>query len=82
MDLILKRHSFLVGSERNHTCKSRFLELIEKNITPSLKDIEEIFNVETVTDEFFDKYKELYLKLKKNLDDILKESEKSDKKLY
>lgn len=77
-----KRHSFLVGSERNHTCKSRFLELIEKNITPSLKDIEEIFNVETVTDEFFDKYKELYLKLKKNLDDILKESEKSDKKLY
>ena len=77
-----KRHSFLVGSERNHTCKSRFLELMEKGIKPSLNDIEEIFNVETVTDEFFDEYKELYLKLKNNLDDLIKESKKTDKILY
>ncbi len=77
-----KRHSFLVGSERNHTCKSRFLELIQKEITPSLNDIEEIFNVETVTDEFFDEYKELYLKLKDNLDHILEESKKTDEKIY
>lgn len=77
-----KRHSFLVGSEKNHTCKSRFLNLMEQNITPSLQDIEEIFNVETVTDEFFEEYKNLYLKLKKNLDKIVKKSENSDKKIY
>ena len=77
-----KRHSFLVGSERNHTCKSRFSELMEKHVKPSLSDIEEIFNVETVTDEFFDEYKELYLKLKKNLDKILKDSKNSDKKVF
>ena len=76
-----KRHSFLVGSERNFTCKSRFLELMDQNIIPSLEDIEEIFNVETVTDEFFEKYKKLYLKIKKDLDKILKESKKSDKKI-
>lgn len=56
-----KRHSFLVGGERNHTCKSRFLELMSKNISPSLKDIEEVFNVETVTDEFFEEYNDYIL---------------------
>ena len=77
-----KRHSFLVGSERNHTCKSRFLDLMENNSKPSLNDIEEIFNVETVTDEFFEEYKELYIKLKNNLDYLLKDSKKTDSKLY
>lgn len=77
-----KRHSFLVGSERNHTCKSRFLELIKKDTIPSLNDIEEIFNVETVTDAFFDEYKELYLKLKNNLDELLEDSKETDGILY
>ena len=77
-----KRHSFLVGSEKNHTCKSRFLDLMEQNITPSLQDIEEIFNVETVTDAFFEEYKDLYLKLKKDLDKIVKKSKNTDKKIY
>lgn len=78
-----KRHSFLVGGERNHTCKSRFLELMSKNISPSLKDIEEVFNVETVTDEFFEEYKRLYLELKKDLDNILKKDKKTeDKKIF
>ena len=78
-----KRHSFLVGSEKNHTCKSRFLDLMSKDITPSLKDIEEIFDVETVTDEFFEEYKKLYTKLKNDLDNIIKKDKKTeDKKIF
>lgn len=78
-----KRHSFLVGAEKNHTCKSRFLELITQHINPSLNEIEEVFNVETVTNEFFNEYKRLFDKLKKDLDNIIKKDKKTkDKKIF
>ncbi|WP_295722620.1 Eco57I restriction-modification methylase domain-containing protein [uncultured Methanobrevibacter sp.] len=66
-----RRHSFLVGvNEPNHTCQSQFLELLcyEDNI--QLTDIEQAFSIENVTDEFFNKYKELFLQLTESLDEV------------
>jgi hypothetical protein len=59
-----KRYSFLVGKdERSHTTQSRFWQLIEQtDLKPSLDEIEEAFNVESVTKEFFEKYRELFIK--------------------
>ncbi|MEM3499890.1 MAG: TaqI-like C-terminal specificity domain-containing protein [Candidatus Bilamarchaeaceae archaeon] len=65
------RYSFLVGkNERNHTAKSRFLELMQKNTKPTLKDIEDAFSVERVTNEFFVKYRELFIKTVNQIDKI------------
>ncbi|MBR0370601.1 MAG: Eco57I restriction-modification methylase domain-containing protein [Methanobrevibacter sp.] len=66
-----RRHSFLVGvNEPNHTCQSQFLDLLcyEDNI--QLKDIEQAFSIENVTDEFFNKYKELFLQLTESLEEV------------
>ncbi|MCM8782690.1 MAG: arginine--tRNA ligase [Candidatus Omnitrophica bacterium] len=52
-----KRWSFLVGkNEKSHTAQSRFLPLLESDKKPTLEDLEEAFNVEVVTKEFFQKY--------------------------
>lgn len=65
-----RRLSFLVGADEScHTAKSRFLGMLtDDSLRPSLADIEAAFNVETVTQEFFDEYKELYLRTKEALD--------------
>ncbi|HAA83221.1 MAG: Uncharacterized protein XD67_0358 [Thermodesulfobacterium commune] len=54
-----RRWSFLVGkNEKSHTAQSRFLPLLENDDwKPALKDLEEAFNVEVVTQEFFDAYR-------------------------
>lgn len=72
-----RRYSFLVGkNEPNYTCKSQFLELIkEESIDPVLSQIENAFNIEKVTKDFFEAYKGLYLDLKESLD---KQIEKYD----
>ena len=65
-----KRFSYLVGElEPNHTAQSRLINLLLKEY-PTLEDIEEAFNVENVSKEFFANYKELFLKLVDNLKDI------------
>ena len=52
-----KRYSFLVGElEPNHTAQSRLVELLAKEY-PTLNEIEEAFNVEKVSKEFFANYK-------------------------
>lgn len=58
-----KRSSFLVGkSEPSHTAKKQLLSLIQQeNI--SLNILEESFGIESVTKEFFERYKEKYLEL-------------------
>lgn len=70
-----KRYSFLVGkNEPNHTCRSQFFPLIEKEIAdPTLEEIENVFSVEKVTKEFFNKYKGLYLDLKESLEQTIKD---------
>ena len=65
-----RRLSFLVGDgESCHTAQSRFLSLLTtKTAQPSLADLEAAFNVEAVTEEFFEEYKELFLRTKEELD--------------
>lgn len=71
-----KRYSYLVGvNEPNHTCRRQFLKLVkEEEINPSLEDIEESFSIENVTKEFFTEYKELFLKLKESLEEVIEKN--------
>ncbi|GAO28333.1 Eco57I restriction-modification methylase domain-containing protein [Geofilum rubicundum] len=60
-----KRYSFLVGKyEKAHTAKNQLLPLL-KNISnnPTFEELEAAFSIEKVTDEFFQQYKDLYIKL-------------------
>jgi hypothetical protein len=54
-----KRWSFLVGkNEKSHTAQSRFLPILQNDeIKPTLEDLEKAFDVEVVTEEFFEAYK-------------------------
>lgn len=73
-----KRFSFLVGEfEPNHTAQSRLVSLLEKDY-PTLDEIEEAFNVEKVSKEFFENYKELFLQLTEDLKNI-RENESSQR---
>ncbi|MFN3406584.1 MAG: class I SAM-dependent DNA methyltransferase, partial [Caldimicrobium sp.] len=68
-----RRWSFLVGkNEKSHTAQSRFLPILENDEWhPSLEDLEEAFNVEVVTEEFFKKYRDLFIRTKLELDKIV-----------
>jgi Alw26I/Eco31I/Esp3I family type II restriction m6 adenine DNA methyltransferase len=60
-----KRYSFLVGKyEKAHTAKIQLLPLLQ-NISnnPTIEELEAAFSIEKVTDEFFNQYKDLYIKL-------------------
>jgi len=60
-----KRYSFLVGKyEKAHTAKTQLLPLLQ-NISnnPTIAELEAAFSIEKVTDEFFNQYKGLYIKL-------------------
>lgn len=69
-----KRYSFLVGeNENSHTAQSQLLPLLEDDINnPTLKQIEDVFGVEIVTKEFFEKYKELFLQVNNHLEEIVR----------
>ena len=76
-----RRFSYLVGeNEPTHTAQKRLLSLIEEDSkNPSLDEVEEVFSVEKVTDDFFKHYKEKYLQLKEYLEsspDFIEETEK------
>ena len=65
-----KRYSYLFGKdEPNHTAKEQLLELLENNNKQySIEEIEGKFSVEKVTKDFFENYKDNYLKLKEILE--------------
>jgi hypothetical protein len=65
-----RRWSFLVGSsEKSHTAQSRFVPLLEDDQNnPTLEQLEEAFDIETVTKEFFEKYRALFIRTKEALD--------------
>jgi len=69
-----RRYSFLVGkNENSHTAQSRLLpRLLEDEVNPTLDDLEYVFSVERVTKEFFEKYRDLFLRLKESLDTLVK----------
>ena len=69
-----RRWSFLVGSnEKSHTAQSRFLDILandEQGLT--LQEIEQAFDIETITNEFFIEYRRLFLLAKEELDKIVR----------
>jgi hypothetical protein len=73
-----KRWSFLVGpNEKSHTAQSRFLPILENDdFKPKLSDLEKAFDVEVVTEEFFEKYRDLFIRTKLELDKIVNSDEK------
>lgn len=69
-----KRYSFLVGKyEKSYTAKNQILPLLQ-NIAnnPTISEIESAFSIEKVTDEFYNQYKDLYIKLYENFNNRLK----------
>ncbi|MCK4468152.1 MAG: hypothetical protein KAU60_07355, partial [Desulfobacterales bacterium] len=73
-----RRFSFLVGkNENSHTAQSCLLPVLEKKVQdPTLKEIEKAFDIETVTKEFFLKYRELFLHTKEELDKVVRKDPK------
>ncbi|HCY35979.1 MAG: class I SAM-dependent DNA methyltransferase [Candidatus Margulisiibacteriota bacterium] len=68
-----KRYSFLVGiHEPNHTAQQQLISLVQddKN-NPTLDDLEKAFNIESVTAEFFNKYRDLFIWTKEEFDRII-----------
>ena len=73
-----RRWSFLVGkNEKSHTAQSRIVPILEDDEhNPTLTQLEEAFNIETVTKEFFEKYRDLFIRTVDELDKIVKKDEK------
>jgi len=74
-----RRWSFLVGeNEKSHTAQSRLVNILENDKQdPTLKEIEDAFDIETVTKEFFLKYRGLFLRTKEELDKVVKKTSES-----
>lgn len=73
-----KRWSFLVGkNEKSHTAQSRFLPLVmEESHGAVFAEIENAFDVESVTDEFFEQYKECFFRFKDEIDRVIASNER------
>jgi hypothetical protein len=68
-----KRWSYLVGkNEKSHTAQSRLAFIIaEDQRNPTLEQLEEAFNVEIVTKQFFIEYRDLFIRAKEELDKVV-----------
>jgi len=68
-----RRWSFLVGkNETSHTAQSRLVDILANDEhSPTLAGLEQAFDIETVTKEFFIKYRELFIRTKEELDKIV-----------
>lgn len=73
-----RRWSFLVGAnEKSHTAQSCLIDILSNDQqNPSLEEIEKAFDIETVTKEFFLKYRGLFIRTKEELDKIVERDEK------
>jgi len=76
-----RRYSFLVGEKENsHTAQFQLLSLLENDEeSPVLDDIEDLFNIEVVTKEFFEQYRGLCLDINDALDKLVKKNFKVKK---
>ena len=72
-----RRYSFLVGkNESSHTAQSCFVDILINDIhNLKLSEVEEAFNIEKVTKEFYEKYRNLFFQVKDTLDEVVKEDE-------
>ncbi|MBU4348950.1 Eco57I restriction-modification methylase domain-containing protein [bacterium] len=68
-----RRWSFLVGkNEKSHTAQSQLVDMLaDDKHNPTLSQLEEAFNIETVTKEFFIQYRNLFIQTKEALDKVL-----------
>lgn len=73
-----RRWSFLVGvNEKSHTAQSRLVNILANDDqAPTLVELEQAFDIETVTKEFFLKYRELFLRTKEALDRLVNNDSK------
>ena len=60
-----KRFSYLVGEHENsHTAQAQLVDLLAMDYAnPTVEEIEEAFSIEKVTREFFEQYKDLFIRL-------------------
>ena len=77
----VRRWSFLVGkNESSHTAQSRLVHILsDDQYNPTLTQLEEAFNIEKVTKEFFLKYRNLFLRIKEGLDKVVEDDPKVKK---
>jgi len=77
----VRRWSFLVGkNESSHTAQSRLVHILsDDQYNPTLTQLEEAFNIEKVTKEFFLKYRNLFLRIKEGLDKVVEDDPKLKK---
>lgn len=68
-----RRSSFLVGeTEPNHTAQQQLLPLLlNDRQNPTLDQLEAAFNIESVTKEFFEQYKSLFLQVRDEVETLL-----------
>ncbi|MBU1422668.1 MAG: N-6 DNA methylase [Bacteroidetes bacterium] len=73
-----KRWSFLVGIyEASHTAQSKLAPIIESDKhNPTLAELEEAFNIEKATKEFFEKYQNLFIWSKETLEEVVANDKK------
>ncbi len=71
-----RRWSFLVGeNENSHTAQGQLAPVVQEDeANPTLSELEDAFNIEKVTDEFFEKYRDLFLRTNETLKNIVDES--------
>ena len=69
-----RRYSYLVGeNEASHTAQSQLVSILQdSDRNPTLKNLEDAFSIERVTNEFFGQYKHLLICLKQALDTVLR----------
>ena len=64
-------------NETSHTAQSRLVDMLANDEhSPTLAELEQAFDIETVTKEFFIKYRELFIRTKEELDKVVKNDAK------
>jgi len=73
-----RRFSFIVGeNESSHTAQSQLVPILQDDAhDPALNQLEAAFNIEKVTKEFFEKYRELFHNVQEALEDIVTKDKK------
>lgn len=72
-----RRFSFLVGeNESSHTAQSQLVDILaDDRNNPTLSTLENAFNIEVATKEFFTRYRDLFHKVQEALDRLVQQDE-------
>ena len=64
-------------NEKSHTAQTKLVAILaDDGHQPTLAELEDAFNIEKVTKEFFEKYRDLFLRTKEELDMIVAKDDK------